>query len=73
VTFRIPYVIDNIETRLADVLNYLLQRQSGQQVDVATAYFSIRGFEQVRTTLPLVGLVGPSRSLTVTAHAVEEG
>jgi len=28
---------------------------------------------QVRTTLPLVGLVGPSRSLTVTAHAVEEG
>jgi Flp pilus assembly protein TadG len=27
---------------------------------------------QVRTTLPLVGLVGPSRSLTVTAHAVEE-
>ena len=51
---RIPYVIDNIETRLADVLNYLLQRQSGQQVDVATAYFSIRGFEQVRTTLPHV-------------------
>lgn len=27
---------------------------------------------QVSTTLPLVGLVGPSRSLTVTAHAVEE-
>ncbi len=49
---RIPYVIDNLDTRLADVLNYLLQRQSGQQVDVATAYFSIRGFEQVRGTLP---------------------
>ena len=49
---RIPYVIDNLDTRLADVLNYLLQRQSGQQVDVATAYFSIRGFEQVRDTLP---------------------
>lgn len=27
---------------------------------------------QVRTTLPLIGFVGPSRSLTVTAHAVEE-
>jgi hypothetical protein len=27
---------------------------------------------QVTTTLPLVGLAGPSRSLTVTAHAVEE-
>lgn len=49
---RIPYVIDNIEYRLADVLNYLLQREQGQQVDVATAYFSIRGFEQVRKTLP---------------------
>jgi Flp pilus assembly protein TadG len=27
---------------------------------------------QVSTRLPLVGLVGPARSLTVTAHAVEE-
>lgn len=49
---RIPYVIDNIETRLADVLNALLQRQHGQQMDIATAYFSIRGFEKVRETLP---------------------
>ncbi|MCB9451449.1 MAG: helicase [Anaerolineaceae bacterium] len=49
---RIPYVIDNIETRLADVLNTLLQRQHGQQMDIATAYFSIRGFEKVRETLP---------------------
>ncbi len=31
---RIPYVIDNLETRLADVLNYLLQRQTGQLLDV---------------------------------------
>jgi superfamily II DNA or RNA helicase len=51
---RIPYVIDNIEIRLADVLNYLLQREQGQQVDVATAYFSIRGFELLRNTLPEV-------------------
>jgi len=29
---RIPYVIDNVETRLADVLNTLLERQTGQQV-----------------------------------------
>lgn len=49
---RIPYVIDNIETLLADVLNALLQRQHGQQMDIATAYFSIRGFEKVRETLP---------------------
>lgn len=51
---RIPYVIDHIEYRLADVLNELLQRQFGQQVDVANAYFSIHGFEQVRYTLPEV-------------------
>jgi hypothetical protein len=49
---RIPYVIDNIETRLADVLNDLLRRRAGQQLDIATAYFSIRGFEKVRATLP---------------------
>jgi phosphatidylserine/phosphatidylglycerophosphate/cardiolipin synthase-like enzyme len=49
---RIPYVIDNIGIRLADVLNYLLQREQGQQVDIATAYFSIRGFEILRTALP---------------------
>src|SRR5712692_11236892 len=49
---RIPYVIDNIACRLADVLNTLLRREQGQQVDVATAYFSIRGFEQLRDTLP---------------------
>src|SRR5690606_30274634 len=49
---RIPYVIDNIETRLADVLNTVLAYHPGQQVDVATAYFSIRGFEQIRETLP---------------------
>jgi hypothetical protein len=54
---RIPYVIDNIEYRLADVLNYLLQREQGQQVDVATAYFSIRGFAQLRDTLPLIRIV----------------
>ena len=51
---RIPYVIDNIEIRLADVLNYLLQCEQGQQVDIATAYFSIRGFELLRNTLPEV-------------------
>lgn len=45
---RIPYVIDNIETRLADVINSLLQQQKGQKLDIATAYFSIRGWQQVR-------------------------
>ena len=52
VTARILYVIDNIANRLADVLNDLLQREQGQQVDIATAYFSIRGFELRRNALP---------------------
>ena len=49
---RIPYVIDNLETRLVDVLNTLLSRQPGQQVDIATAYFSVRGYELIREALP---------------------
>jgi hypothetical protein len=49
---RIPYVIDNVEHRLADVLNGLLAEQPGRELDIATAYFSVRGFEQVRETLP---------------------
>ncbi len=52
---HIPYVIDNISVRLADVLNDLLGREPGQTVDIATAYFSIRGFEHLRVTLPGVG------------------
>ena len=51
---RIPYVIDNLETRLVDVLNTLLSRQPGQQVDIATAYFSVRGYELIREALPSV-------------------
>jgi SNF2 family DNA or RNA helicase len=52
---KLPFVIDNINTPLADVLNALLTAQPGQKFDVATAYFSIRGFQQVRETLPTVG------------------
>jgi superfamily II DNA or RNA helicase len=51
---KIPYVIDNIDIRLSDILNGLLRREPEQAVDIATAYFSIRGFEQVRQTLPSV-------------------
>ena len=52
---KIPYVIDNIEHTLADVLNHLLTARTGADLDIATAYFSIRGFEHVRRTLPHVG------------------
>jgi superfamily II DNA or RNA helicase len=48
---RIPYVIDNQEHKLSDVLNYLLETWPVQASDIATAYFSIRGYEQVRDSL----------------------
>lgn len=51
---KIPYVIDNIEREPADVLNYLLSRQPGVDLDVASASFSIRGFEY---RFPLIGTV----------------
>ncbi len=43
---QIPYVINKIEITLAEVINHLLSWQQGQQRDVATACFSIRGFQQ---------------------------
>ena len=46
--------LDNINNRLADVLNYLLQDLPGQELDVATAYFSIRGYQLLRHNLPWV-------------------
>ncbi len=51
---RIPYVIDNLSHLLADILNELLQRQAGQSLDIATAYFSVRGYELLREALPTV-------------------
>lgn len=48
---HIPYVIDNIEHRLADVLTHLLKHRPSQALDVATAYFSVRGYQQVRGSI----------------------
>ena len=48
---HIPYVIDNISHRLADILNELLNRPGEQHLDIATAYFSIRGYDLVRQSL----------------------
>ncbi len=49
---RIPYVIDTITVKLVDVLNELLAGQPQPQFDIATAYFSVRGYEFLRGTLP---------------------
>ena len=44
----IPFVIDNAEHRLADVLNELLKASDGKPLDIATAYFSISGYRLSR-------------------------
>lgn len=52
---RIPYVIDNEEHRLADVLNAVLAGHAGRSLDVATAYFTVGGYAQVRERLATLG------------------
>ncbi len=52
---RIPYVIDNREHRLADILNELLRRFESRSMDIASAYFSIRGFQLVQDGLENIG------------------
>jgi len=51
----IPYVIDNQEHRLADVLNDLLGQHGGRSLDAATAYFTVGGFGLVRGGLANLG------------------
>jgi superfamily II DNA or RNA helicase len=51
----IPFVIDNQEHRLADVLNDLLSRSAGTPLDIATAYFAISGYRLVKDGLHQLG------------------
>jgi len=52
---RIPYVIDNQTHRLADILNALLAEHKGRSLDVATAYFTVGGFELIKEGLETLG------------------
>lgn len=52
---RIPYVIDNEQHRLADVLNELLAQHAERSLDVASAYFTVGGYAQVRERLAALG------------------
>ena len=52
---RVPYVIDNQDHVLADVLKAALAEHEGKSLDVATAFFSIRGFEVLREGLDGLG------------------
>jgi phosphatidylserine/phosphatidylglycerophosphate/cardiolipin synthase-like enzyme len=47
----IPFVIDNQQHRLADVLNELLAQSAGRPLDIATAYFAVSGYRLVQEKL----------------------
>jgi SNF2 family DNA or RNA helicase len=48
---RIPYVIDNRDHKLADVLNFILGEYAGRSLDIATGYFTVGGFNLLREGL----------------------
>ncbi len=45
---HIPFVIDNQQHKMADVLNTLLSQHSGHSLDIATAYFNVGGWQLLR-------------------------
>ena len=52
---RVPYVIDNERHRMADVLGDLLSGHSEKSLDIATAYFNVRGFTLLQQGLQGLG------------------
>jgi len=52
---QVPFVIDNDEHCLGDVLSALLVESNGKPLDIATAYFSISGYRLVKEGLHKVG------------------
>jgi len=52
---KIPYVIDNQNHVLRDVLNALLEQTKGRSLDVATAYFTVGGFQLIQKGLEDLG------------------
>lgn len=47
----IPYVIENQAHKLADVLNSILASYPESSLDIATAYFSVSGYRELRARL----------------------
>ena len=52
---KTPYVIDNQQHRLVDVLNSILADHTGKSLDIATAYFNLQGFRLLREGLEQLG------------------
>ena len=51
----IPYVIDNQNHLMADILNGILANHKGRSLDIATAYFNVRGFTLLQDGLQNLG------------------
>ncbi|MEX0885881.1 MAG: helicase-related protein [Phycisphaeraceae bacterium] len=54
-TGSIPFAIDNVSVRLADVLRTLLAEAEGTPADIATAYFSVQGYGLLADGLKKLG------------------
>jgi superfamily II DNA or RNA helicase len=52
---HIPYVIDNQNHRLADILSGILQEHVGRSLDAASAYFTVGGFGLLQRGLERLG------------------
>jgi len=52
-----PFVIDNQQHKMADVLNNLLHHHKGHSLDIATAYFNVGGWQLLREGLNGLGNV----------------
>lgn len=52
---NIPFVIDNQQHTMADVLNDLLRHHKGHSLDVATAYFNVGSWQLLRDGLNGLG------------------
>ena len=53
----IPFVIDNQQYKMAEVLNDLLHQHDGHSLDIATAYFNVGGWQLLRDGLNGMGNV----------------
>jgi superfamily II DNA or RNA helicase/HKD family nuclease len=51
----IPFVIDNQQYTMAEVLNGLLAEHRGRSLDIATAYLNVGGWQLLRTGLEELG------------------
>jgi superfamily II DNA or RNA helicase len=54
---NIPFVIDNQQHTMANVLNALLAQHQGHSLDIATAYFNVGGWQLLRSGLAGLGNV----------------